>query len=85
MRGEVDACSGLGEGERLFMELGRARNLLAHTNLVVADATKTFEEVSDAFKKACPFVSFVLERVDQCARRSSPTDSRTSGSGDEAA
>ncbi|MGG7056073.1 HEPN domain-containing protein [Nitrosomonas sp. ANs5] len=49
------------DGEKMFMTLGRMRNVLVHTNFAVTPIDKTHEEIYTMFRDALRFVDYVEE------------------------
>lgn len=56
---DVAKDSEIKNSERLFMTLGRMRNVLVHSNFAVAPIEETHEEVYEMFKSALGFVNYV--------------------------
>ena len=49
------------DSEKMFMNLGRMRNVLVHSNFAVAPIDETHEEIYAMFKGAMRFVDYVEE------------------------
>lgn len=47
------------DSEKMFMTLGRMRNVLVHSNFAVAPIDETHEEIYEMFKAALRFVKYV--------------------------
>lgn len=67
MERRLNECDVLAEGVKAFMEIGRERNLLAHSDYASHSINKTPDEVYELYKKAIFFIEIIGVEMRDCS------------------